>query len=114
MRVANFRGISVGSRQDAPATGGVAGRRMIEMKPVTCSEGIQSIKPAPCDVAGGEPDPLPNHEKVNVDSGGGGFRLLAVDGVTRECRTGQACPWQTPRQTPSRETSPEELNGERI
>lgn len=52
MRVVNPRGISVGSRQDAPAIRGAAGHRMIEMKPVTCREGIQSIKPAPCDVAG--------------------------------------------------------------
>jgi hypothetical protein len=87
---------------------------MIEMKPVTCGEKIQSIKPAPGAVAGGNLILCQTYEKVNVDSGGGGFRLLAVDGVASGSRTGQACPGQTPRQTSSRETSPEELNGETI
>ena len=59
------------------------------MKPVTCGEEIQSNKPAPGDVAGGNLILCQTYEKANVDSGGGGFRLLAVDGSPAEAGQGK-------------------------
>ena len=111
---ANHPGGSIGHRQAAAATSGLARRRMIEIKRVTCGEGIESIKPVTCEIAGGNHAHLPIYEKVDVDSGGGGFRLLAVDDVAGGSGTGQTRPCQTPLQTSSRNASPQGLNPKTI